>query len=71
MQGGHRWDLEEAGTARATALTSVVVMLQTAEAPEAMDEVQATEEAKGSIIELLLVLEERAKGDHAEGMSWQ
>jgi len=46
-------------------------VVQTAEAPEAMEEVQATEEAKGSIVEPSLVLEERAKGDHAEGVLWQ
>jgi len=35
-------DLEEAGTARATVSTSVAVMVQTAEALEVMEEVQAT-----------------------------
>jgi len=38
-------DVEEVGTGRATALTSMAVMVQTAEAPEVMEEVQATEEA--------------------------
>jgi len=41
-----------------------------AEAPEAMEEVQATE-AKGSIVKPSPVLEERAEGDHAEGVSRQ
>jgi len=63
-------DLEEAGAAKAMVSTSAVVMVQTAEAPEAMEEVQATE-AEGSIVKLLLVPEERAEGDHAEGVSWQ
>jgi len=64
-------DLEEAGMAKAMVSTSAAVVVQTAEALEAMEEVQATEEAKGSIVELLPVLEERAKGDHAEGMLQQ
>jgi len=61
-------DLEEVGTVKAMVSTSVAVMVQTAEAPEAMEEVQATEEAEGSIVEPSLVPEERAEGDHVEGM---
>jgi len=61
-------DLEDVGTVKATASTSVAVEVQTAEAPEAMEEVQAMEEAKGSVVKLLLVPEE---GDHTEGMSRQ
>jgi len=64
-------DLEEAGAAEAMVLTSAAVMVQMAEAPEVMEEVQAMEEAEGSIIEPLLVPEERAEGDHMEGMSQQ
>jgi len=64
-------DLKEVGTAKVMASASAAVVVQTAEVPEAMEEVQATEEAKGSIIKLSPVPEERAKGDHAEGMSRQ
>jgi len=64
-------DLEEAGTAKVTALMSAVVMVQTAEVLEVMEEVQATEEAKGSIVKPSPVPEERAEGDHMEGVSWQ
>jgi len=63
-------DLEEAGAAEATVSTSAAVVVQTAEAPEVMEEVQATE-AKGSIVEPSPVPEERAEGDHAEGVSRQ
>jgi len=58
-------DLEEAGTVKATASTSAAVVVQTAEAPEAM------EEDGGSIVKLSPVPEERTKGDHAEGVSQQ
>ena len=51
-------DLKEAGMVGATASTSAVVVVQTAEALEVMEEV------KGSIIKPTPVLEERAKGDH-------
>jgi len=64
-------DLEEAGMVKVTASTSAAVVVQTAEVPEAMEEVQAMEEAEGSIVELSPVPEERAEGDHAEGVSWQ
>jgi len=64
-------DLEEAGAAEATVSTSAAVVVQTAEAPEAMEEVQATKEAGGSIVKPSPVPEERAEGDHAEGMSRQ
>jgi len=63
-------DLKEAGVAKAMVSTSTAVMVQTAEAPEAMEEVQVTE-AKGSIVEPSPVPEERAEGDHAEGVSQQ
>jgi len=43
----------------------------TAEAPEAMEGVQATYEAEGSIVEPTPVLEEKAKEDHTEGVSRQ
>jgi len=49
-------------------VTSMAVMVQMAEVPEAMEEVQAMEEAEGSIIEPSPVPEERAEGDHAEGV---
>jgi len=58
-------DLEEAGMAEVTASTRAAVVVQTAEAPEAM------EEDEGSIVELSPVPEERTMGDHAEGMSRQ
>jgi len=58
-------DLEEVGTAEVTASTSAAVVVQTAEAPEAM------EEDKGSIVKPSLVPEERTVGDHAEGVSRQ
>ena len=58
-------DLEEAGTAKVMASTSVAVVVQTAEAPEAM------EEDEGSIVKLSPVPEVRTMGDHAEGMSQQ
>jgi len=58
-------DLKEAGMAKVTASTSVAVVVQTAEAPEAM------EEDEGSIIEPSPVPEVRTMGDHAEGMSQQ
>jgi len=64
-------DLEEAGTVEATVSTSAAVVVQTAEDPEAMEEVQATEEAEGSIVKPSPVPEERAEGDHVEGVSWQ
>jgi len=64
-------DLKEAGVAKATISTSVAVVVQTAEAPEAMEEVQATEEAEGSIVKPSPVPEERAEGDHTEGVLWQ
>jgi len=64
-------DLEEAGTAEATASTSAAVAAHTAGTPEVMEEVQATEEAEGSIVEPSPVPEERAEGDHAEGVSRQ
>jgi len=57
--------------AEATVSMSVVVMAQTAEALEAMEGVQAMEEAEGSIAELMPVLEERVEGDHAEGVLQQ
>jgi len=55
-------DPKGVGMVEATVLMSVAVKVQTAEAPEVM------EEAKGSVVKLSLVLEE---GDHTEGMSWQ
>jgi len=58
-------DLEEAGMAEVTASTSAAVVVQTAEAPEAM------EEDEGSIVKLSPVPEVRTVGDHAEGMSRQ
>jgi len=58
-------DLEEAGMAEVMVSTSTVVVVQTAEALEAM------EEDEGSIIELSPVPEVRTVGDHAEGVSWQ
>jgi len=58
-------DLEEAGTVEATASTSTAVLVQTAEAPEAM------EEDGGSIVEPSPVPEERTVGDHTEGVSRQ
>jgi len=58
-------DLEEAGTVKATVSTSAAVLVQTAEAPEVM------EEDRGSIIKPSLVPEERTMGDHAEGVSRQ
>jgi len=64
-------DLEEAGTVKVTASTSAAVVVQMAEVPEAMEEVQVMEEAEGSIVEPSPVLEERAEGDHAEGVSQQ
>ena len=51
--------------AEVTASTSAAVMVQTAEAPEAM------EEDEGSIVKLSPVPEVRTMGDHAEGMSRQ
>jgi len=57
--------------AKVMASTSTAVMVQTAEALEVMEEVQMTEEAKGSITKPSPVLEERAEGDHMEGMLWQ
>ena len=64
-------DLEEVGTAEATASMSAAVAAHAAGTLEAMEEVQATEEAEGSIVEPSLVPEERNAGDHAEGVSWQ
>jgi len=58
-------DLKEAGTAEVTASTRAAVVVQTAEAPEVM------EEDEGSIVEPSLVPEERTVGDHAEGVSRQ
>jgi len=58
-------DLEEVGTVKATASTSAAVVVQTAEAPEAM------EEDGGSIVKPSPVPEERTEGDHAEGVSRQ
>jgi len=58
-------DLEEAGTAEVTVSTRAAVVVQTAEAPEAM------EEDEGSIVKPSPVPEERTVGDHAEGVSWQ
>jgi len=58
-------DIKEAGTAEVMASMSAAVMVQTAEAPEVM------EEDKGSIVKLSPVPEERTMGDHAEGMSRQ
>jgi len=58
-------DLEEAGTAEVMASTSAAVVVQTAEAPEAM------EEDEGSIIKPSPVPEVRTVGDHAEGVSRQ
>jgi len=55
-------DAEEAVTNMAVA---------TAEVPSAMEGVQVTEGTKGSVIELSPILEERVKGDHAEGVSRQ
>jgi len=55
-------DLEEAGAAEATASTSAAVVVQMAEAPEAM------EEDRGSIVKPLPVPEERTVGDHVEGV---
>jgi len=43
-------------------------MVPTAEAPEAMEGVQATYEAEGSIVKPTPVPEEKAEEDHAEGM---
>jgi len=59
------------GTAEATGSTSEAVAVPTAEAPEAMEGVQATYEAEGSIVEPTPVPEEKAEEDHAEGMSRQ
>jgi len=64
-------DIEEAGTAEATGSTSKAVAVPTAEAPEAMEGVQVTYEAEGSIIEPTPVPEEKAEEDHAEGVSQQ
>jgi len=61
-------DAEEAGTADAMGSMSEAVAVPTAEAPEAMEGVQATYEAEGSIVKLTPVPEEKAKEDHAEGM---
>jgi len=58
-------DLEEAGTVKAMASTSAAVIVQTAEAPEVM------EEDGGRIVEPSPVPEERTEGDHAEGVSQQ
>jgi len=51
--------------------TSKAVAVPTAEAPEAMEGVQATYEAEGSIVKLTPVPEEKAEEDHAEGVSRQ
>ena len=48
--------------------TSKAVAVPTAEAPEAMEGVQATYEAEGSIVKLTPVPEEKAEEDHAEGV---
>jgi len=64
-------DVEEAGTAKATGSTSEAVVVPTVEAPEAMEGVQATYEAEGSIVKPTPVLEEKAEEDHAEGVSRQ
>jgi len=64
-------DLEEAGTVKVMASTSMAVVVQMAEVPEVMEEVQVMEEAEGSIVEPSPVPEERAEGDHAEGVSRQ
>jgi len=61
-------DIEEAGTAEAMGSTSEAVAVPTAEAPEAMEGVQATHEAEGSIVEPTPVPEEKAEEDHAEGV---
>jgi len=58
-------DLEEVGAAEAMASTSAAVVVQMAEAPEAM------EEDRGSIVKPSPVPEERTVGDHAEGVSRQ
>jgi len=64
-------DVEEAGMAKATGSTSEAVVVLTAEAPEAMEGVQATYKAEGSIVKPMPVPEEKAEEDHAEGMLWQ
>jgi len=64
-------DAKEAGTAEATGSTSKAVTVLTAEASEAMEGVQATHKAEGSIIKQTPVPEEKAKEDHAEGMLQQ
>ena len=61
-------DLKDVGTVEAMASTSAVVEVQTAEAPEVMEEVQVMEEAEGSVVEPSLVPEE---GDHVEGVLQQ
>jgi len=61
-------DVEEGGTAKATGSMSKVVAVPTAEAPEAMEGVQATYEAEGSIVKPMPVPEEKAEEDHAEGV---
>jgi len=64
-------DAEEARTADATGLMSKAVAVPTAEAPEAMEGVQAMYEAEGSIVEPTPVPEEKAKEDHVEGVLQQ
>jgi len=64
-------DLKEVGTVEATASMSAAVAAHAAGTLEAMEEVQVTEEAEGSIVEPSPVPEERAEGDHVEGVSWQ
>jgi len=58
----------EAGMAKATGSMSKAVTVQTAEALEAMEGVQAMYKAEGSIVKLTPVLEERAEEDHMEGV---
>ena len=55
-------DAKEAGT-------SMVVAV--AEVPMAMEGIQVMEGTEGSIVKLSPMPEERAKGDHTEGVSWQ
>jgi len=61
-------DVEEVGTAKATGSMSKAVVVPTAEAPEAMEGVQAMYEAEGSIVKPTPVPEEKAEEDHMEGM---
>jgi len=64
-------DLKEAGMAKAMGSMSKAAAVQTAEALEAMEGVQATYEAEGSIFESTPVPEERAEEDHTEGVLQQ